>query len=380
MPAGNVKVDNSTGRSIGSGKTNPNVISWTATTITSTVAGLWSAADTGKSVTATGIPDYKTVTYVNPTTLTINGGGATPCTPSMVAPQVDCSITIGSSTMTSTTRQVMDAKTTAPNAVSSVAAKFVATDVGLPIVGANIPVGAVIATITGGGTGVTVLPATVTTNAVGHQAVIGAPSITAPLNGVAVADSATIIDLNPALVGGSNACSLNKPEGIDIQATWNNPGSFQTAATPGVAFAFALTPPATAKTIGQLMFRTSATEFGAYVVETPAAGDAAKAVAHYDVVFPSVPTGIGACPAAAGTPNITSSFHIVGVAQSQAILPTGTGKPSSAALRVLLPNGGVAASTSAQVKSDNATAPKNWTFTNTCTMAAAPASNFQCGY
>ncbi|MCU1354167.1 MAG: hypothetical protein JWM05_3376 [Acidimicrobiales bacterium] len=378
VPVGTVaKIDNSSARSVASGKTAASNASWTATTVTCSACN-FTAADTNQSVAGTGIPDYKKITFVNATTATIQGGGATACTPS---PTVDCTVTIGGSTnFPTSTRQVGDATNTA-TVITSASANFAASDIGLSVslptgVAPALPATLYVASVSGNTA--TVAGGTMTANAAAHIMVIGTPSVTAPTNGNAVADIGTILDLNPALVAGSNACTLNKPEGISLQGTWNNPGSFQTVADPGVALPFLGAAPASGKLIGQIVFRTSAVDFGAYVQESAAAGDAAKPVKHYDVVFPLVPTALGKCPSP-NTVNVTSSFHIVGVAQSQSIVPAGTGKPSSAALRVLTGNNGVAAATTAVMQSNTA-APANWSFTNTCTMAAAPASSFNCGY
>ncbi|MCU1352315.1 MAG: hypothetical protein JWM05_1524 [Acidimicrobiales bacterium] len=363
VPAGTiVKLDNGRARSFVDATVTAGCV------ITSPTA-FFSPADNGTSISGTAIPDYKTLTYNSVSQVTVTGASCTAGS--------NQTITIGALTPTTVTRQVGDATQTT-SVITSVAAKFAASDVGLPVFGAGIPTGPTyITAVNPGANTATVTPA-ITANASPHSVVIGVPSVTAPVNGSAVAEIRTILDLNPVLVSGSNSCALNKPEGLSLQGTWNNPYNFQTVADDGVAIPFIGLPPASAKVIGQLVFRTSSVDFAGYIVESPAAGDALKPVPHFDIVFPSTPISSAACPAPNHV-NVVSSFTINGIAQSQSRVPSGVGRPYSSQLRFLLPNPGAALVTTAVLKSDDTNAPKNWSFTGTCTMAVPPVPDFHCG-
>ena len=353
IPIGTVVlIDNDTARTV-----KDAVFNGTSTVTSATARFL--AADVGKTISATNIGEYKTITAVASLTSATMSATAVTGTAQVVS--------IGGSTSVRSTRSVIDG-TQNTTTITSATAAFNSSDIGNAVFGTGIPVGARI-TATPSATTATVTPL-MTANATPHNIVIGIPSVTAPTNGSTGLSLGTILDLNPALVAGQNACTLNKPEGLSINGTWQNPGSFVTSVTPS----FNVQP--SGQTIAQILFRTSVITFSAWIIQVPT--DVTKPVPHYDVAFPSLPTAIAACPAPNAV-NIASSFQIPAGTSYQSSLPTGVGRPSSAQFRYLGPNGGVSASTTAVFKSNVATVPKNWSFTSTCVMAALPVSNFQCG-
>ncbi len=349
IPIGTVvSIDNDTFRTV-------DTASFTAAsaTITSTTAN-FTAADIGKTISATNIPEYKTITAVASTTSATMSAAATTTGAAQVA-------TIGGSTTASSARSVSGATQTT-TVITSATAAFRATDVGLPVSGTGLAVGARITAVTA--TTATVTPAG-TANAIAHDIVIGAASLTAPKNGSAAVTLGTILDLTPALVAGQNACSLNKPEGLALSGQWMNPGSFVTGAG---------TQPA-GQVIAQILFKTSVTSFSGWVVQVPT--DASKPVPHYDVAFPLLPISLAKC-GAPNAVNVLAKYTMLAGSSSQSELPTGVGRPSSAQIRYLGPNGGVTTATTAKLVS-NLAAPKNWVFTGNCSMAGAPLATFNCG-
>jgi len=330
--------------------------------VTSTTAN-FTAADVGKSLSGSTIPDYRTIASVTPpNSATLNSGAGVTAGSNQV-------LTIGGTTESTTTRQVNDATSTATT-ITSASAKFSAVDdIGLDVSGPGITgvkyiasVSGNVATLAGSGTS--------TANATAHLVVIGLPSITAPTDGSAVANLGSILDLSPTLVAGSNSCSLNKPEGFSIQGVWRNPGTF-------VAVTFPTAPPAGAL-LAQLQFNTAVVTFAMYVRQVPAAtaGDP-QVTAHYDVMAPSLPTSLAKCPSPSTVP-VGLSLGFSATTASQSSVKTGQGKPSSAAVRILRQNPGASISTTAYMKS-NAAAPANWNFTGTCQMANPIVIDFHCG-
>jgi len=354
VPVGAVlNIENSRARTVKDGVTTAG-----GTTITSATAK-FAAGDVGKSISGSTIPDGKVIATVpNATTVTIASGvGVTAGTAQV--------LTIGGTIENTTTRQVGDATSTATT-ITSAAAKFSATDdVGLAVSGAGITgvkyiasVSGNVATLAGAGT--------VTANAVAHVVVIGNPTATAPKDGDAVAQLASILDLSPTLVAGSNACSLNKPEGFTIQGAWHNPGTFAAATFPAGAL------------IAQIQFNTAVIAFYGYVAQTPAGvvGDP-QATAHYDVLFPSLPTALAKCPPPNAVP-VGLSLGLMATTASQSGVKTGVGKPNTAAVRVLRQNNGASLTTTGYMKS-NAAAPANWSFSQNCVMANPIVVDFHCG-
>jgi len=363
IPAGaTLTIDNGTSRSVADGTVN------NTTTVTSAKANFKTGAvaaggDVGASISGTDIPDNATIaTWVSATQVTISVAGTGPAGTG----DINQVLSIGASTQTTTTRTVNDATYTATNKVTSAAAVFSGTsqgDIGMPISGPGISAGAVITAIAGN---VATISGTVATSATAHLVAIGVPSRTAPADNDSILSQGAQLDLNPALIAGSNKCSLNKPEGFGLVGGWINPGStLYNAALP-----FGTQPAGTAA-LAQILFHTSVLDYAAYIIQQPA-GDATLAGAHYDLTFPAVPTGIALC--ASSPAGVGNSFVLTATTASQAKIPSGVGRPSTAQARGTKPGAGTF---TARIKSDDGTKPFN--IPQTCAMAATPVVDFHCG-
>ncbi len=228
------------------------------------------------------------------------------------------------------TRVANDAAFVSTTQISSPAARFrAADDVGLPVTGANIAAGAYITAVSG--STITLGPGTPVTSFVGTEAVtIGDPSVTAPANGEAVVKQGIQLDLDPTLVAGSDPCTDDTAEGFALVGTWLNPGSF-------FSNAFA-TQPAATMAIGEIKFPTGVgINYAAYVIQRAAltAGDP-QGTAHYDLVFPNVPTGLALCTSAT-SPGLGLSIALSATTPTIETLPSGVGRPGTAQLRSLVP-------------------------------------------
>jgi hypothetical protein len=298
-------------------------VSTVAPHITSNIMN-FTAADNGMSVDGTNIPAGATLTVLTPTTANIsiaptaNGGNQT--------------ITIGGTLdggsvaplgPITTTRTFNDGTYPVNNQVTSAAARFFASDVGLPIRGAGLPVPCFI-TVRNTATNVT-LSCTNDLSGGNHTLTVGDPSRTAPLPTDTVLNQSVQLPLNPVLVPGSASCALDQAAGFGIEGTWVNPGSFVNPSTQ----------PAGTKAIGQILFTTSVVSFAAYVLEIPGGLGIDPLIAgyHFNVVFPNVPTGAALCPSTPTSSGFGFSIGINGTTVSQAAIATGFGRPATAQLR-----------------------------------------------
>ncbi len=376
-------INNSTTRSVTDGVTTKS-----STTITSATAH-FTAADVGRIVTGTNLPLYDKIASVTNATTAVLTTAAT-------AAGTAQSLTIGANEQVSSTREVTDASiTSGSTTLSSASAHFQASDLQLPVTGCGIPTGTYIKTVTNASSVVLSQAATVTrpfavtngvttsgsttvtsatagfsaacdtdkgisgtgipagsyiktvTNATtitisakatatatgvsltetpGATEVIGLPSATAPANDDAVSTIGTTLTLNPTLVKGVQPCAAGEPEGETIEGGWYNPGDYQ-------ANSLALAPTdLPTDTIGEILYPTSVISFAGYVVNEAAntTGELDTA-AHTDIILPFVPTGLALC----STPalGIGSSFAFNGSTLAQQKVATGTGTPSTAAVR-----------------------------------------------
>jgi hypothetical protein len=358
--AATLSIDNGTSRSVNDGVTtnlSKNVTSNKSHFVNATVA---LGGDVGASITGTNIPDGATIATVTSATAIVLSVAAT-------ATGTAQTLSYGATTQTTTARTVNDATYTAGNHVTSAAAVFnggAQGDIGMPVTGPGIAAGAVITGISGN---IATLSAAVTVTSGSKVVAIGGPSRTAPVDGDAVINQGAELDLNPTLVAGSNSCSLNKPEGFGIEGSWVNPGStlYNAALTFG-------TQPAASAAIGEVLFKTSVITFAAFIIQRPA-GDTTIAAPHYDVTFPNVPTSLALCPASPA--GIGNSYNINATTVSQAAIPAGVGRPSTAQLRGTLPATGTF---TARFKSDDATKPIN--IPQNCVINATPTVDFHCGH
>ena len=315
--------------------------------------------DVGKSVSGRKIQHATTIATVN-----VNGMDFT-MSKTAIATGTAQEISIGGSSVSSTTRQITDGVfATAPNRITSATANFTADDIQLPVTGAGIALGAWISAVTP--TVATITGATLVAGT-GKTVVIGVPTLTAPANGDTVSALGAELQLNPALPGIiSDPCTAGTPEGFTTSGQWFNPGSFYSG---DLTFA---TPVSGA--IGEIAYPTSVVTFGAFVVPRKAAtvGDP-QAMAHVDIVFPFQPTSLGACLGAGK--DIGSTYQFDGSTISQQILVAGTGKPGSASLRSIKDQTVASLSSVATIKS----ASPVWSFSTTCITTYPDVVGGTCG-
>jgi len=317
-----VKVENSDVRSVNDGVTS--ITQGAKTTITSLTAN-FVAGDVGKSIGGTNIPVGATITARNSaTSVTISAEA--------IAAGTGQVITIGATQLVSSTREINDAVVVASagtgtaaqkKTITSATANFVSSDVGLPVtmptagtLAGCIPAGSYIVTVNST-TSITLNQATsgcASPNLSGRRVVIGDPTVTAPADGNGMANLASALVLNPALVAGQPACSTNTVYGTSLSGSWYNPGAYLTATRP------------TGASIGQIAFRTAVVNFAAYIVPVNAStsGDP-QAEAHFDIAFPGLPTGLAACPGTA----TSASVSFAGSTDSSSNVATGVGRPST---------------------------------------------------
>ncbi len=313
------KLDNATARSVADGVTT--LASFTVTSATAN----FTAADVGKSIDGTNIPANSTISVFNSaTSVDFTNGGSNPATATGSA-QV---LTFGGTLLVNSTRVANDATFVSATQITSTAAKFnAAADVGLPVYGANIAQPAYITAVAGA----TITLSNTVTSFVGTEAItIGDPSVTAPANGEAAVYQGVQLDLDPTLVAGSDPCSDDTAEGFALVGTWLNPGSF-------FSNVFA-TQPAATRAIGEIKFPTGVgINYAAYVIQRGAltAGDP-QGAAHYDLVFPNVPTGLALCLTAT-SPGLGLSIGVIATTPTVETLAAGVGRPGTAQLRSLIP-------------------------------------------
>jgi hypothetical protein len=293
----------------------------------------FTAADNGLSVDGTNIPVGSTLIW--PATCGGCAGDATKADisspPTAGAGQL---ITVGgtqdgagppTTTGVSTNRTFDDASSTATT-ITSTAARYFNTDIGLQVNGPGITQPCYIASRSN--TVATLSSACASVNAGPIAVTVGEPSFTAPKATDTVLNQAVQLPLSPGFVAGSRPCAEDNAAGFGIEGTWVNPGSF-------VGGAFATQPPNT-KAIGEIVFTTSVISFGAYIVEVPAAPigtDPDIGTFHYNIVWPSVPTALALCPASNTSPGLGFSIGVNGTTVSQAAIPQGQGRPATAQLR-----------------------------------------------
>jgi hypothetical protein len=198
-------------------------------------------------------------------------------------------------------------------------------------------------------------------------AVIGEPGGNAPKNGSAMTSLSAELNLAPSLVATQDDCNKNTFEGFQVIGNWNNPGSY----------AGGLAPPVTVST-GQISFPTAVISFAAFVRPQPT-GDALLAGAHYEFVFPLLPTTLAVCTTGGAPSNPTAiSFGINPTVLATApFLPTGSGNPADPAVRAIGPQTGAFAG---KYSLNNNTTVIATGLLPSCTIQAATAApTFACG-
>jgi hypothetical protein len=296
-------------------------------------------------------------------------------------------ITIGGTQQVSDTREIGqappsgngDVTFTGPNTVHSVLAKFNATDVGMNIrsFGAGaLPVPCYITAVSGAGlVNATVTCTTANDSPAIHRTTIGFPTSTAPNTGEEVMQQLTQLALDPALVGGSPDCTQDVAAGFAIAGKWANPGEFtlNTLATEPAG-----------RAVGEILFPTPVgLNYGGFVMERNAgtAGDPQLA-AHYDVVFPNVPTGNALCLSPT-SPGLGFTLTLNPTVLSEGSLPTGTGRPGTSQVRAIKADqqvGNAPAGVTAFMTDAGGLWTPQTSFQRLCiTPAGPPTVDFKCG-
>jgi hypothetical protein len=336
-------------------------------TVTSASAN-FTAADVGRTITGTNMAHGAKITArASATQVTV--------APVANATGTNQQLSIGPAANLTTARFVHDGHTTSGSAtVTSASASFQSSDTDLPITGAGIPAGDYIKTVTNATTIVLNVAATATSTT--DSLSIGMPSATAPANGDIGMNLGAELDLDPSLVAGSDACGANTPEGFTISGAWQNPNAYAIS-----AFAPATSPSLNKPTIGEFAVPTAVVTFGGFVEQVPAATSGeSDASAHYDVVFPFLPTGLAVCKT--GTAGIASTFEFLGTGHSQSSnLPSGVGTPSSSQIRALKDITTATASSTAflHIRTSPTATTDTFTFSQACTEQFPGLSDFGCG-
>lgn len=362
-------IDNATSRSVDDATVSGSQFTSAEANCNNTAGPI---GDQGKSVSGTYIAAGTTVvscTTGSPNVFTLNQATLAPGGAAQV-------ITIGGDYISSTTRRITDGDMVSnAGKVKSLSAIFTSDDIGLTITCAattGFPTNAVITAINGIGTVATINPVQTNNALVNRKCVVGENSATAPIDGASVLDQSVQIDLSPGLVAGSNDCALNDPEGFAVAGSWRNPATV-------IEGGLTLDQPAGSLAIGEILIDTSAADWAGWVViRGPLYPGDPNGNAHYDIVWPYVPTGIGMCPGNTNSPGIGWSVYVPGTTVSVAALPSGTGKPGTAQLRNTV-NFAIPSNSYGRVTSDTATTflPTS-EFERLC-IVSADAINFQCG-
>ena len=380
-------IENSDGRSV-------TDAAFSAATITSVTGHFCKPAlgtcgtktDIGRHITGTRIPHGTTITAVASATSATLSQVPNAC-PTGPPPVTSCgTVSIQPAPTTTTARFVQDV-TISGTSLCSASAKFNATDVNLPVSGANVGANIhwIIAVAPAGGAPCVAGQSKATlnaaaTNGAAQQVTIGQPNATAPANNDAVSQLGAELSLDPNLVAGSPACSANVATGFAIQGKWLNPGSF--VSTPFGSATSSTLPKA--PVIAQLLYPTAAgISFSALVQPIPAslAGELATAP-HYDITYPFLPTALALCkaPSAVG---VGADFRFNAVSASQGLIPTGNGTPSTAQIRALqdLPVGVATRTTTARfiIRQVDGTTAVFGPVVGTCVENYPGVVDFHCG-
>jgi hypothetical protein len=381
-PAGNYLVENSNTRAV-----TDATVDAAAPNITSATAN-FTAADNGLSVSATFIDDSACAAPATLTVLTATTANIPACAVvTGISPHLAQLVTIGATqdgagattVGISTTRTFNDGTFGGGGTtITSTAARFHVSDIGLKVAGTGITQPCFITARTNT---VATLSSACNDNTAGTKTVtIGDPTFTAPTTTDTVQNQGVQLPLNPGFVPGSRPCAEDSSAGFGIEGTWRNPGSFATGA-------FATQPPGT-KAVGQIVFSTAVITYAAFVLEIPAAPigtDPLIGAYHFNIVYPNVPTGLALCASTATSPGLGFSIGINATTASQAAIPTGQGRPSTAQLRSTRASNTGSASTVYITDDVNGGGVKwlagaNTSFQRQCVIpAGTPDINFVCG-
>lgn len=290
------------------------------------------------------------------------------------------SISVGADEIVSTTRTVSlssnsDFSFDVPNKkITGPANSFRASDVGLPVGGCGVFIGAngtntpdttgqnYVESVSPNGSSITLKGGVygagpcAAVDAYGINVTIGLPSSSAPNNGDVMSMVSSTLNLSPSLVSGSDACNLNTYEGTTIMGQWYNPsqigasqgGQQSASVTVGQSGLVIGAIKAPSQTIGAIKYPTAVVSFWAFVsLRTSAETIGGKnfGVNTAKITLPWVPTSLAMCAPATGvTTGISSEYLFGGTSLGTQSVPTGTGRPSTAlrGLRAGITGGDVA--------------------------------------
>ena len=162
--------------------------------------------------------------------------------------------------------------------------------------------------------------------------IIGQPGANSPVPGNTTASLGAELNLSPTLVHTQDDCVKNTFEGFFISGSWNNPGFYAGGALIGNPVLVS---------VGQIAYPTSLLSFAAYV-RPQRTGDGLQAGAHFEFVFPSLPTTAAVCLTSGIPTNATQlSFGILPTPLAVApFTATGSGNPADPGVRALGPQTG----------------------------------------
>jgi len=125
---------------------------------------------------------------------------------------------------------------------------------------------------------------------------------------------------------------------------------------------------------------TAVITFAGYVMQMPATSGDTDTAAHYDVVFPFLPTGLAVCPAPS-TVGIASTFSFLATLHSQGSVPSGTGTPNTVQTRSLkdITTATVSSLAILHIRTNSSSTTDNFTFSQACTEQYPDLADFGCG-
>jgi hypothetical protein len=363
-------------------------------------------SDVGRAIICPGIPHGTTIlSRVSTTTIVVNHAATTS--------NATARCLIGPAANQTTSRFVHDCHTNGSTTITSAGANFQIWDWSLPIAGTNIANGTYIKSVTNATTVILSAPTTGTTTT--GSCTIGAPNANAPAldadpdspvytAGDTLGSLDLQFDVNPMLVIGQDSCSANTADGVVLTMGWQNPGStgpnakltnalaswtdlfgpFHNAYLPAGTFGVPTDVSLKYPTITQLLVPTSVLTFAGYVEQIPAnAPGESNTAAHYDIVFPVLPTSLAVCTSNAVGAAISMEFQ--GTTHGQTSSPigpyVGTGIPFDAMARQLkdITTASVTSSAYFHVRTNDSAAVDTFTFTQPCTESYPSSANFACG-
>jgi hypothetical protein len=357
------RIENGDGRLVTNGTTTIG-----STTISSPSMN-FRAADIGRVVEGTNIRQGAKITSVPNANTAVLSLAAT------ATGLGDQQLTVSPAPTFTTSRQIKDGvSTNGSKQITSATARFQAGDVNLTINGPGVGAGNFIASVVNPTTAM--LKNNATASGSGQVWTIGLPSATAPLNDEVVANLGAELNLNPGLVAGEDECSTGTTEGFALQGIWRNPGFFDPAPLGSSTDAVINSP-----VIAQVIFPTTVISFAAYVMQVPPnkPGET-HTVAHYDVVFPLLPTGLAVCPSPDSV-GAATTFNYAGFTLSQQTLD-GVGVPGTASVRMLkdVPAPPPASKfNSSHLKLLNSGGVVQFQVTKTCNLQYPGNADFLCG-